>query len=829
MTKDFIAHKRKATKGFPCESQSLKDHLHGVGELASGFAQKIDFEDIGRLLGLLHDFGKYSLAFQNYIASAVGDLDVDDADFVNAAAMKGKIDHSSAGAQFIWSQFSGTGSIRQGDIVGQIMALCIASHHSGLIDCFGKNNVPKFSKRMDKLDEFTHLEECCGAADKEIVSAIDKLATRETCGEAYKKLVAFTGGKLPFSKIDYFNLGFLTRFLFSALIDADRLNSAEFETPQRKQDRLAREGYFNWDDAIERLENHLAGLSQKHRIDEFRKNISDNCFAKAKQPQGIYTLTVPTGGGKTYASLRYALHHAAHHDLDRIIYIIPYTSIIEQNALAIREVIEREGDKFPWVLEHHSNLEVERQTWQSKLISENWDSPIILTTMVQFLETCFAGGTRGVRRLHQLANSVIVFDEIQTLPVNCTHLFCNVLNFLTEHCKTTAMLCTATQPLLDELPTEIVGKGQLKIPKENEIVTNVGQLFDDLNRVEVVNETKPKGWTCEEIVALAMDQFEQQGSCLIIVNTKAWAKKLYQNCQQKTNPRCVFHLSTNQCPAHRKSLLDEIKFQLESDLPVLCISTQLIEAGVDISFASVIRFLAGLDSIAQAAGRCNRHGEGKDESGEPDRGKVFVVNPDNETTQLLVDIEAGKEAAARVLQDDFENLVAPEAISRYFQYYFYERKDAMDYQLDERSMGRSDTLLNLLTDNCNAAQSFRSRERKNLFPMLSQAFMEAGKQFKAIDAPTQAVIVPYGDGVEIITSLCAVDREFDAAHYYKLLRRAQQYSVNVFPNDWKKLLEVKAVYEVQEGFGVFCLGKCHYSKEFGLSVEPISLMEDYQV
>jgi len=334
--------------------------------------------------------------------------------------------------------------------------------------------------------------------------------------------------------------------LFSCLIDADRLNSAEFEDPCRLEERKSKTGLVPWDVAIGRMETYLAGLPSRNYVDDLRREISGNCKSKALCKQGIYTLSVPTGGGKTYASLRYALHHAKTYELERIIYVIPYTSIIEQNAAAIRKVIESSDDARPWILEHHSNLEPDKQTWQSKLVSENWDSPIVMTTMVQLLETLFSGGTRGVRRLHQLANSVLVFDEIQTLPINCVHLFCNALNFLTQHCKTTAVLCTATQPLLNELKNS--EKGQLNIPLENELAGDINRHFVDLNRVEVNNLCKPGGWNEQQTANFVLEQFGETKSCLVIVNTKAWAQELYKRCAEEIDSSAVFHLSTNQYP-----------------------------------------------------------------------------------------------------------------------------------------------------------------------------------------------------------------------------------------------------------------------------------------
>jgi CRISPR-associated endonuclease/helicase Cas3 len=438
----YIAHVRKSDK----KKQTLEQHLYEVKSIAGDLADKIGQKEAGKLIGLLHDFGKYSKAFQDYLGSATGLINPDgDADYVDAKGLKGKIDHSSAGAQWIWQRLKGYGE--QGKLCAQILSLCIASHHSGLIDCLKVEGGNDFIRRMDKPDEQTHLQECLINASTELLQKAESIAGRDLLVvmlQSLGKVFAQEQHRQTLSEtIRYFYLGLWTRFLFSCLIDADRINSADFEQPENEQHRQQKP--VDWQIAIDRAESFFDELKPEKPIDHIRQKISQQCLDRANDPQGIYTLTVPTGGGKTYASLRYALHHAKKHQLDRTIYVIPFTSIIEQNAQAIREVLECSKDVHPWVLEHHSNLEPENQTWQSKLTSENWDAPIVLTTMVQFLEVLFSGGTRSVRRMHQLANSLIIFDEIQTLPIKCVHLFCNALNFLVEHAHTSALLCTATQ------------------------------------------------------------------------------------------------------------------------------------------------------------------------------------------------------------------------------------------------------------------------------------------------------------------------------------------------------------------------------------------------
>ena len=799
----YVAHVRKDGV-----EQTLDCHLKEVGEIAADLASKIGTPLAGKLIGLLHDFGKYSKDFQDYIGSATGKINPDENEFVDFDALKGKIDHSSAGAQWIWKSCQRWGE--RGQMVGQILAICIASHHSGLIDCLKPDGENSFIKRMNKPDEKTRKNECLKNAPRHYLEKLEILANKELIQTILKQLqkIGQTEDLLPEKPMRYFNLGFFTRMLFSCLIDADRINSADFECPENTQHR--NNSSVDWSVPVNRLEQAINKFNGEKNIDELRRNISDTCKQRAVDKQGIYSLTVPTGGGKTYASLRYALYHAKQHKLDRIIYIIPFTSIIEQNAAAIRKVLECHTDKYPWVLEQHSNLEPEQQNWHSKLVSENWDAPIVMTTMVQFLEVLFSGGTRGARKMHQLANSVLIFDEIQTLPINCTHLFCNALNFLTNICNTTAVLCTATQPLLDRLKSP--EKGQLTIPEENELVSDVPKLFEDLERVKLNNKVRPEGWTTKQIAELAMDEFNKFGSCLIIVNTKVWAQQLYQSLKNKAKKSEIFHLSTNLCPRHRKIILYLVKRRLRSNKQVLCISTQLIEAGVDIDFASVIRFLAGLDSIAQAAGRCNRNGLRK-------TATVHVVNPHEEKIDLLKDIKIGRDKALRVFSENYDNLLAPDAMQQYFNYYFYERDDDMSYSVSSKLIGRDDNLLNLLSINSNnIGRNKNSR-------LLQQSFMTAGKVFKAIDSPTQAIIVPYGKkGSNLIAELGRVAKEFDVKTYRQLLKQAQKYSVNVFPNVWKRLQEEKAVHEIQPGEGIYWLEEQYYSDKFGLSDKPCSSM-----
>jgi CRISPR-associated endonuclease/helicase Cas3 len=818
-----IAHVREADGSI----QWLPDHLIGVSLLTRDFARKIGLPEQGELIGLLHDLGKYSEEFQNYLKSAVELLNPDeDEEFVDAKGLKGKVDHSTAGAQLVWREFSNSGQI--GEIVGQILALCIASHHSGLIDCLTSDlnslGEDSFGKRMSKLDDRTHLQEARATADEVILSRMRELIAQPSMiggvRAAISKVVREAPERNDRNIVSQQHIGLLVRILFSCLIDADRIDTADFESPKNAKLRM-RGGYTAWIALIDRLEKHLAGFEPKQPIDLLRQDIARHCLEGALRAKGIYTLTVPTGGGKTLASLRFALHHAQKHTMDRVIYVIPFTSIIDQNAEVVRSILEPQGIAPGTVLlEHHSNLTAEQQTWRGKILSENWDAPVVYTTSVQFLETLFGAGTRGARRMHQLANAVLIFDEIQTLPVNCVHLFNNAINFLVEQCGSTVVLCTATQPLLNKVDAN---KGAIRIPDGNELMPDVKKLFDDLKRVEVLNRRKPGGWTMEEVAFLAQQETQRANSCLVIVNTKNSAQIIYQLCKQKEEA-AVYHLSTNMCPAHRKAILAEVRTRLENHEKTLCVSTQLIEAGVDVDFGAVIRFMAGLDSIAQASGRCNRNGRSA-------VGFVHVVNPQDENLSMLPDISIGRDKAERVLSEyednpeNFDNnLIGPKALDWYYKYYFFDRAGEMVYPVSEKILGHQDSLLNLMAINTHATAEHGRVNGRAPSIYLRQSFMAAARAFKAIDAPTRGVIVPFGQaGKDLIADLCGAympDKEFD------LLRRAQQFSVNVFPNVLEKLQTSGVVQDIRQDTGIlFLTDSRYYSDEFGLSTTPAGNME----
>ncbi len=825
MNDHLIAHIRQKDQ----QTQSLSDHLNGVSILTGKFAAKIGLRETGEMLGFLHDLGKASKQFQDYIRSASGFLNPDNDDYVDAVEMRGKIDHSSAGAQLVYEKLANRGN--EGNLAGQILSLCIASHHSGLIDCLSPDGADSFTKRINKPDEWTHASEAYGNLEESELDKLDDLLSNAD-KDLYRKLSGLIENNDPAKERNdstatfAFKSGLLIRFLYSCLIDADRLDTADYECPANAQIRNYGQ-YHPWETLIQRLDEKIKQFENKqdkNEIDRLRSEISQVCYEFSSKPRGIYQLKVPTGGGKTFASLRFALNHAAHHQMDRVFYIIPYTSIIDQNADEVRKILE-DRDEFgryldKVVLEHHSNLTPEEETRRQNLLSENWDAPIVFTTQVQFLEALFGSGTRSARRMHQLANSVVIFDEVQTLPIRCVHMFNMALRFLVNNCGSSVVLCTATQPLLDQV--EPLSRS-LPQGTDRNIITKEKELYEKFKRVNVYDLRKPGGWTDIEVKALAEKQLKEMSSVLIVVNTRKSARSIYQEISHN-QPAKLFHLSTNMCPAHRLDILSKVKTILANKEPVICVSTQLIEAGVDIDFGSVIRYEAGLDSIAQAAGRCNRNGERA-------VGNVWIVNPAEENIDMLKDIAIGKKETQRLL-DDFKqdpqkfnnDRIGLEAMEEYYRYYFYRRKDEMCYRVSKQSpVGRDDDLFNLLSVNSISVEGYK---RTNItFPRLpfKQSFQSAAKSFYAIDSPTRGVIVPYQEeGIKLIADLCGAS---EIEKQYKLIKRAQRYSVNLLPHELEKLSDMKAIFEVQKDAGIFYLDNQYYSEEFGWCDEIVNDME----
>jgi len=827
MEPKFIAHIRESDGLI----QSLFDHLTETAELSEKFASKIGLKKCGKLIGLLHDFGKATQVFNDYIRSAAGQIDPDADGYVDSKEMKGKIDHSTAGAQYIY-QAMNSSDPRQKSIM-QLLSLVISSHHSGLIDCISPDGKDIYTRRMLKAKELSRIDEAKANIDKNIIDEIGGIIKSADILDEYSKAVkSIVETKNDNTDTVTFKTSLLIRYLFSCLIDADRINTSDFEYKRNTKIRN-NFNYIPWSKLIDKLEKKLSEYKNEDSIGIIRKEISDNCKDAAESSNGIFRLEVPTGGGKTLSSLRFALQHADKHKMDRIIYVIPYTSIIDQNAQVAREIFEEKTESGEYtnkvVLEHHSNLTPDEENTRQKLLAENWDSQIVFTTMIQFFESLFGHGTRNVRRLHQLANSVIIFDEIQTLPLNFVYMYNVAMRFIVKGCGSSVVLCTATQPLLDRVEPLAFS---LPIDPERKIIKNTYEIYSKLNRIKVINKINSSGYSDDSIADLVYKEAQCSGNALVVVNTKASSvilfKKIEKLIEQYDKEYInLFHLNTHMCAAHRMIVIKELKDKLLEKKPVICVSTQMIEAGVDIDFNSVIRYLAGLDSITQAAGRCNRNGKLS-----PKLGKVIIVNPENENLERLKDIKSGRDITLRIIDEykkdpeKFDNdILGLKAMERYYQYFFYDRKNIMNYPVSKnKSIERNDDLFNLLSQNLQSVLEYK--RQNNCRPpdiVFRQSFNTASEMFKAIDSPTMGIVVPYGDaGKNIISELCSV-REIEKQ--YGLLKKSQRYSVNVYKYVFEKLAKERAICEVQKDTGTYYLADEYYHDKFGLSSHSEKDME----
>jgi len=502
----FIAHRRQ----FDGAIQSLEDHLLGTSQIAGQFAEDIGLRECGELMGLLHDLGKASQEFQNYIRSGTGLIDEDADEYVDAEKKKGKINHSSAGGQFLERLFSDHRESKRDYLAEQLLALCVLSHHSGLIDCLDVEGNDIYRKRLQRDEETSHFEESLRKMDRFLAKQKPQFMKEMSSQKLEKKIPHIIEPGDTESTVQ-FKFGLLVKFLFSCLVDADRIDTANFESPENESYRSGGIRQ-SWGCLTDKFEQYISTLETRNSIDIIRRDISQRCLDCSQNPKALYQLTVPTGGGKTLSSLRFALHHAEKHKMNRIIYIIPYTSIIDQNAQVVRSILEDGEEPGTVVLEHHSNLMPEKENARQKIISENWDAPIVFTTMVQFLECLFGAGTRNIRRMHQMANAVLIFDEIQTLPIHCVHLFNLTIRFLCHSCGSTAILCTATQPLLDQVkPPEC----SLPIGERQKIIPNPKELYQQLKRTNLIDHRKiPEGWDTEDIAQLIKDEQKKPAVCL---------------------------------------------------------------------------------------------------------------------------------------------------------------------------------------------------------------------------------------------------------------------------------------------------------------------------
>ena len=782
--------------------QTVEDHSRNTARIAAGHLRKIKLDKAAYLAGIVHDMGKYTLEFKTYLENAIAGKPV----------RKGSVVHTHGATRLIIENFHADKFASFEDMTAEIAAYAAGAHH-GLYDCIDQDHQSGFRARLNSDDKMNYHE-----AEKEFFArCIESERLKELFEQANGQLIPVYDwikwmreqriNMAPSEQKDkveqlttiemFFYLGLVARLILSAVIDGDREDTANFMTENRRPDTPAASRSL-WEQLLLRIEEKLAQLPVNTPIQQARAQISQQCKESAEKPGGIYRLNVPTGGGKTLSSLRYALTHAAKYDKSRIIFTAPLLTILEQNAAVMRDYLNDDDI----ILEHHSNVIQESHDSEEydlhELMMERWNAPVIITTMVQLLNTLFSGKTSCIRRFHALSDCVLVIDEVQTVPPRMLTLFNLTMNFLAEVCGATIVLCSATQPCFENVTHPITGKLEQLIPYNPE-------LWSVFQRTSISYTGKMH---LEKMPDFIAEKMRETDSMLVVCNTRKEAGFIYR--QMKNSEIECFHLSAAMCIAHRKDTLSQVEQSIAANKrggkKVLCVATQLIEAGVDISFGCVVRIVAGMDNAVQAAGRCNRNGE---LSG---LAPVYLITCTDENLSKLPEIQMAKKASEQLLgafnknPEEFDcNLASEQAISRYYNnLYGGMKKGAQDYTLPDGS-----SLFDLLSVNEQYA-----REPELQFA-LKQAFKLAGEQFKVFEQDTTDIIVPYKDGATLIEKLSSAGKQM----LPEILEKSKPFQISIYQFQKEQLEAQGGLIPLLDG-AVLTLASAFYNLETGLTPEP---------
>lgn len=791
----FIAHIRQSDK---CV-QYVDEHNDNVAELAAIIAEQYSIANLAKLAGRHHDAGKNTHEFTSYIKAAAEGEKV----------VRGSVIHSTHGALLVNElATSKSNSILTAELVRTV----ILSHH-GLRDCLTPEGDAVFAEALEKIkDSYPGVKET--VYDRYGTDFIKK-EFLEACRDT--RFIATSIQELikKHEKLGspHFYLSMFTRLLTSIVIDADRTDTACFEDnislPRRKTPNELRQ---MWKSFLNHFEEKLMKLQtnkEPSKLDPYRSEISRSCAEFDGGEAGVFRLVVPCGAGKTLAALRYALQTAHRYGKERIFYIAPFNSILEQNAAEIANLI----GSTDAVLEHHSNIIFEAEQLEDmkryQSLIDNWaQSPFIATTAVQFLNTLFAAKTSSIRRMQALGNAIIIIDEIQALPIKVLKLFNGAMNFLASFCKTSVVLCSATQPLLHSLDN-------YRILKPQSIIENEEKYTEPFRRVEIKNCLRERGFSTEEAGQFILEQVESAKSILAIVNTKTCARKIYKYLRDNIlkgneGQYRLFHLSTNMCPAHRRDVLQNMRTLLEetdSNIKIICISTSLIEAGVDVSFERVVRSLAGLDSIIQAAGRCNRHNEAP-------YGIVSIINIKEEKIGNLGNLKQAQDATRELLfniknapERYPEGLLSKAAMEEFYARFFHSLQKEMAYNLKYYP---EYTMLDILSNNPLGKKEFNKKYQDMNLPMMKQAFKEAGETFAVIDEEAKVdVFINYDCKAREVLEKLKAATTFQEKRV--VMRQLQPYIVQLRENEW-----LKRERSTMDYVGILVLPQGYYDNEYGV-------------
>ncbi|MCD7955484.1 MAG: CRISPR-associated helicase Cas3' [Lachnospiraceae bacterium] len=768
----YYAHMRKKENGIDVERQSLLSHLEETAEIANQRLYCKEYEHLTKAAGMLHDMGKYSDKYQIYL-NKIG---------MGESVVRGSVNHTFAGVIYILEKYHSGNDYEL--LTSEIIAYAVGAHH-GLFDCVDIQERNGFQHRLDENREELEYELARKRfledveereIEQESQKAVGEVEAFYSALDTYLKLFAFhsNGAKTIERK---FTIGIFARMLTSAVMYGDRVNTAEFMQGMEHEPQIVKKDFWSRQTAYleGKIIDTFSGATQTP-INQERQKISDQCKAFTENGDGIYKISVPTGAGKTLSTLRYAYHLAEKTKKQRVIIVIPLLSVLEQNRKVIRDFTEAKDQ----IGEHHSEAVIENEKKldelkESQLVSEFWDEPIIFTTMYQFLMNLFSDKTTCITRMSSYANSVIVFDEIQSIPKKNINMFNLAMNFLYQFFHTTILLSSATQPELG------MTNHPIHYTTPADIIIKSDKMKAIFKRTEIDLSRWKETMSAGEIADFGTELIRNVSSLLIICNTKAEAKAIYRELKvlETENDYKLFHLSTSMCQEHRDGRLKAINEALTDDKKgkIICVSTQMVEAGVDFSFETVIRVMAGLDNLIQAAGRCNRSG---------DYGhicEVHLIRYREEKLTHLDDIKRAQDAMIDLLAEykkhpeKYENdICGEESISYFYRDLFqgYEQDGLFDYKINKGT----DTLLELLSKNSKYSKRGQPKERF----YLQQAFKEAGHHFTVYDEDTVDVIVPYKEGKEIINDLYTEKACRDIGYRKELFRQASKYTIRLWKN-----------------------------------------------